>query len=106
MLDALLQDGLQASAAEALASAVRSATLSRQLAPVGIPGCFAHLTLEALQILPSVGGVCYYQLSVPASPLLAGFELHLQEAFVPDPSANNGLGGYVTNALRGIVGSR
>lgn len=75
------------------------------LTAIGMPGCFAHLTMEALQLLPTNGTYCYYNLAVPPTPILAGYELHLQ-AFVPDPTANNGLGGFVTNALRATIGSR
>jgi len=82
-----------------------TATAPVDLTNIGMPGCFAHLTLEALQVLPSNGGLCTFQLTVPPTPILAGYELHLQ-AFVPDATATNSLGGFVTNALRATIGSR
>lgn len=89
----------------ALVVASGTQTAPVDLTSIGMPGCLAHLTLEALTILPSNGSQCHFVLNVPQDPLLVGYDLHLQ-AFVPVPNANNALGGLVTKALRGTVGSR
>lgn len=82
-----------------------AATAPVPLAAIGMPGCFANLPLDAALLLPGIGGQAPFSYTVPINPLLVGFHLNMQ-ALVPDAAAANPLQAWVTEAIRGVVGSR
>jgi hypothetical protein len=83
-----------------------AATPPVPLDSIGMPGCFANLPLDAtLLLLPTTGNQAHFSYTVPINPLLVGVHVNMQ-ALVPDPAAPNPLQAWVTEAIRGIVGSR
>ncbi|MBL9079605.1 MAG: hypothetical protein JNL08_19030 [Planctomycetes bacterium] len=91
----------------AIALVVAGSTLPTPvpLDAIGMPGCTAYVSIENTLLLPALGGNATMQLAVPLAPQFLGFALNLQ-AFVPSGTAGNPLQAYVSDALRGIVGSR
>ena len=76
---------------------------SLDLGVLGAPGCFGHVTPDVLDVVSGVAGAASFSLSIPATPALAGFELHTQ-AIVVDPAAN-AFGGVVSDAATATVGN-
>lgn len=75
------------------------------LAPIGMPNCFAHLQVDATVLLTAGPPNTAFVYTVPVDPLFVGFEFFAQ-AFVLDPLAGNPIGAQVTGAVKAHVGSR
>ena len=61
--------------------------LPLDLTAIGMPGCFARVSLDVTGVVLGSGGTGSYPLVVPNLPALAGFILHCQ-AIVFDAAAN------------------
>jgi hypothetical protein len=72
---------------------------------IGMPFCFAHVSLDVTVLLPAALPWTRFDYTLPVDPLLIGLGFHAQ-AFVPDPAAGNAIGALVTPSLATLVGSR
>lgn len=72
---------------------------------IGMPLCFANVTIEATAVVPAALPFATFTYTVPVNPLLVGFEFYMQ-AFVPDAAAGNAIGARVTGSAKARVGSR
>lgn len=75
------------------------------LAPLGMPLCYAQITIESAVLLAGTSGQAVFVYTVPVAPQLIGFEFFMQ-AFVPDPAAGNAAQAQVTGSALARVGSR
>lgn len=82
-----------------------TSTAPIDLGPIGMPGCFAHLQVDATLLLTAGTPYTAFVYTVPVNPLFVGFEFFMQ-AFVLDTLAGNPIGGLVTGAAKAHVGSR
>ena len=73
------------------------------LAAIGMPGCEAHVTLDASVPLAGTGGRALFEWDIPFLPSLLGMRFYNQ-AFVLDPAAGNGIGAVVSAAAEAVVG--
>lgn len=73
------------------------------LAPLGMPGCDWHTSLDATGVLVGQGGQAKWLLPIPDAPALVGMHFYNQ-ALVLDPAAGNGFGAVVSDAAEGVVG--
>ncbi len=75
------------------------------ISPLAPPGCVLLVSPDAVQFVPTTGGMAQWQLAIPNSPAFAGIELHHQMV----PSELDLLGNIVqitaTNALQLTIGS-
>lgn len=74
------------------------------LAWLGMPGCFLHISVDALALVVGSGGAAEHSLPIPNVPALVGAQMH-QQAVVPDPAAGNVLRAVLSGAARFVVGS-
>lgn len=72
------------------------------LDPIGVPGCYAHLTLETTAMFGTNG---LWTFVPPPVQSIVGVELNMQ-AYVPDAAAQNPAQALVTIAIRATIGSR
>jgi hypothetical protein len=74
------------------------------LTPIGMPGCFRYVGLDASNLFVPLGTTAAIQVPVPAVPGLGGLHLYCQSAaFAPRV---NPLGMLASNGLDLLVGSR
>jgi hypothetical protein len=73
------------------------------LANVGMPGCEAHASLDAVALLTGTGTDAMRSLAIPCQPLLLGVRFCMQAA-VLDPGAGNALGAVASDASEGVAG--
>lgn len=74
------------------------------LAPVGMPGCQAFVSVDQIEPLVNSFGSARWQIPIPYAAWLVGVDLHLQGLLV-DPSVN-AFGAVVSNALACRIGAR
>jgi hypothetical protein len=72
---------------------------------IGMPFCFANITIESTVLVPQAQPYTLFTYTVPVNPLFVGFEFYMQ-AFVPEIPAVNPMGARVTNSIKAHVGSR
>lgn len=72
------------------------------LAPLGMPGCTAHVVPDAFVPLVGANGSAVFTLPLPFDGTLVGATFH-QQAFVLDPNAN-ALGAVLSDAATAVVG--
>jgi len=79
-------------------------TTPQPLASLGMPGCAAHISIDAAMGLAGTGNQAKWLLPIPDQPLLLGVTFYNQ-ALVLDPQAN-AFGAVVSDAAEGVVGDR
>ena len=79
-----------------------SFSLPLDLSFTGLPGCFAHVSVDALAAIQNLGPVGLASVTIPRDPSLAGLEVYVQ-AVVPDLSANPA-GAVLSNGIKLTVG--
>ncbi|MBM4061382.1 MAG: hypothetical protein FJ265_09865, partial [Planctomycetes bacterium] len=85
------------------ATASRFGPLPLSLAGLGMPGCTAYTSDDAVTFVIGSGNRARYELSIPAGSALVGLRLH-QQALVLDPGAGNALGAAISDAAALVVG--
>ena len=70
---------------------------------IGIPGCFARVSLDGTAVVAGAGGVANWLLPIPAQANLAGFQLYTQ-CLVLDPPVN-AFGAVLGDAYAGLLGN-
>ncbi|HEX5054397.1 MAG TPA: hypothetical protein VFZ65_21645 [Planctomycetota bacterium] len=73
------------------------------LAAIGMPGCTAHVSLDAAAVIVGSGGNARFELAIPYDPLLLGLQFYNQ-ALVFDPGAGNPFSAVVSEAMEGVIG--
>lgn len=73
------------------------------LAPFGMPGCYAHVSLDNVAYVTGTGGEALWTLPIPYAPALVGVRFYNQ-AVILDAAAGNALGAVVSEAAVGLVG--
>ena len=79
-----------------------STPLPQRLDPLGMPGCSAHVSPDAVLFVAGSGGEAKFTITVPYQPSLLGLRFYNQ-AFVLDPAAN-ALGAVVSDAAAALIG--
>jgi len=79
-------------------------TTPQPLASLGMPGCAAHISIDAAMGLAGTGNQAKWLLPIPDQPLLLGVTFYNQ-ALVLDPQAN-AFGAVVSDTAEGVVGDR
>lgn len=87
----------------ALVFGLQRLTPSVPLAFAGMPGCEAHVSLDAALPLSGTGGRSLFEFVIPDQPSLKGLRFYNQ-AFVLDPAAGNAMGAVVSDAAEGVLG--
>jgi PKD repeat protein len=77
--------------------------LPLDVAPLGIPGCFARVSLDGTAVVLGAGGVGSWSLPIPAQPSLAAFQLYTQCLVFDAPA--NAFGAVLGDAWAGILGN-
>lgn len=74
------------------------------LAPLGMPGCFGNVPPDAVVPVAGANNTATFTITVPRQPALVGLRFYNQ-AFVPDPLANNPVGAVVSDACVAKIGT-
>jgi hypothetical protein len=73
------------------------------LASIGIPGCLAHVPLDAAALVSGAGSDAGLDLLLPYAPGLIGLRF-FNQALVLDPGAGNPFGAVVSEVMMGTIG--
>jgi hypothetical protein len=77
-------------------------SLPFNVSSLGMPGCTAYASADAVTVLVGSGGRAAYRLTIPDLPALVGVRFH-QQALVFDPGAN-ALGAVLSDAATAVIG--
>lgn len=80
------------------------ATPAVSLAPIGMPNCFARVSLDALVAIAGQNNQAVWTLNIPDVPAALGVRFYNQ-AFVFDAGANP-MGAVVSDAAEGVIGDK
>ncbi|HEX5054438.1 MAG TPA: hypothetical protein VFZ65_21850 [Planctomycetota bacterium] len=73
------------------------------LTALGLPGCKAHVSLDAAALVSGPGTEAQFALTVPYDPMLVGLQF-ANQALVFDPAAGNPFAAVVSEAMLGTIG--
>ena len=72
------------------------------MTPLGMPGCSAHISVDAVALVAGTNHSALFRLPIPYTTQLVGIEF-FHQAFVPDPNANP-LGAVLSDTAHAHVG--
>jgi alpha-tubulin suppressor-like RCC1 family protein len=82
----------------------RFGPLPLELSVLGMPGCAAYVSDDAVTVVAGSGNRARFTLAIPNAPNLVGLPFH-QQALVLDPGAGNALGAVLSDAATAVVGA-